>query len=316
MKKSALTVTIEEGLSTLDSSLAISVPQNAIISTRQSEVSEIVIKQFNAIGTTLTGACARNTMIQPLSERMIDLFVLLEPDSGQLNTPGGLMRKLEAVLQESYPEAIIATDGRSVEISFSEFIFHVAPSFFRENKGYIIADAKNQQWIKTDPNMHYYALDDENHRQKGLLLPVVRIIKYWNECNDSLFDNYYLELLLKETLSKIKISSYVQAVKYFFSKAINLLVFTIDDPADNGKQMEGLKDIHNMLEAMESFRVCHAHIVEAEKFEKAGDLVSAYKAFGKIFDGHFPGYVDMMAKKLDANGITGVEALQIMRDAT
>jgi len=316
MKKSTLTVTIEEGLRTLDLSLIITAQQNAMITTRQSEISEIVVKEFDALGTLLTGACARNTMIQPLAENRIDLFVLLKPEIGRLNTPGSLMRKLLAVLQGHYSNASIETDGRSIAIPYAEFSFRVIPSFARENKGYIVADSKNQQWVKTNPNIHYYDLDDQNHKHKGLLLPVVRIIKYWNECNGSLFNNYYLELLLKKTLNEIKVNTRVQVIKYFFRQAIRMLVFTIDDPADYGKQMEGLKDIDNMLEAMQNFVDSHAHIVDAEQFEEEGNLMQAYKAFGKIFGGYYPSYVDMMSKKLDANNITGVEALQILRDAT
>ena len=316
MKKSALTVTIEEGLRTLDSSLLITVPQNAMISTQQSEITEVVVKEFDALSTVLTGACARNTMIQPLVENRIDLFVLLKPEIGQRNTPGELMRKLLSVLLAHYSNSFIASDGRSVIMSHAEFSFHVVPSFARENKGYIVADSKNQQWVKTNPNIHYYDLDDENHKHKGLLLPVIRIMKYWNECNGSLFNNYYLELLLKETLSEIKANTRVQVIKYFFRKAIRMLVFTIDDPADDGKQMDGLKDIDNMLEAMQNFVVSHDHIIAAEKFEREGNLMLAYKEFGKIFGGYYPSYVDMMSKKLDANNITGVEALQILRDAT
>lgn len=316
MKKSTLTVTIEEGLRALDSSLVITVQQNAMISTRQSEIEKIVVKQFDAMGTVLPGACARHTMIQPLEKSVIDLFVLLKLERGQMNTPGELMGQLEEALLTKYPDAVIAPDGRSVIVANAEFEFNVVPSFFREGKGYIVADARNQQWIKTDPNVHYYALDDDDHKHKGLLVPVIRIIKYWNECNGSLFNNYYLELLVKETLSEIKVVSYIQAIRYFFKKSIHMVVFTIDDPADYGKQMDGLKDIHTMLEAMQRFKDCHGHIVKAEHYEKEGDLVNAYKEFGKSFGGYFHGYVDMMARKLDANGITGVEALRIMRDAT
>ena len=316
MKKSTLTVTIEEGLRTLDSSLVISRQQNALISMRQSEIEEIVVKEFDALGTALTGASARNTMIQPLVENRIDLFVLLKPEIGQRNTPGSLMRQLLAVFLAHYSNAVIASDGRSIIISHAEFSFHVVPSFSRKNKGYIVADSKNQQWDKTNPNIHYYDLDDQNHKHKGLLLPVIRIMKYWNECNGSLFNNYYLELLLKETLSEIKVNTRVQVIKHFFRKAIHMLVFTIDDPADHGKQMEGLKDIEKMLEAMQNFVTSHDHIIAAEKFENEGNLMLAYKEFGKIFGGYYPSYVDMMSKKIDANNITGVEALQILRDAT
>lgn len=311
-----LTITVEEGLRSLDEVLLITSAENAIISKRQFEIEKIVLEEFEALSTVLPGASSRNTLIQPLQDNVIDLFVLLEPELGQMNTPGGLMRKLEAVLKDHYPNAAVTADGRSILISYAEFSFHVVPSFSREEKGYIVADAKNQQWIKTNPKIHYYSLDDENHIHRGLLLPCIRIIKYWNECNGSLFNNYYLELLVKETLSEVKADTIVHAIKYFFKKSLDMVVFTIDDPADNGQQMDGLKDLHKMLEAMQNFVDGHSDIINAEKFENEGDLVSAYKEFGKIFGGYYPSYVDMMSKKLDANGITGVEALEIMRDAT
>lgn len=316
MHGKTLTVTIEEGLRALDSSLHITVAQNAIIATRQSEIEKIVVGEFDALGTVLSGACTRHTMIQPLADNIIDLFVLLKPERGQLNTPGELMRKLEDVLRVHYPQATIAPNGLSVYVANADFVFHVAPGFTRDNKGYVIADSKTQKWVKTNPNVHYYALDDDNRRHRGRLLPVVRIVKYWNECNGSLFDNYYLELLVQEILREVKVESCVHAIKIIFRKAIRLVVFTIDDPADSGKQMEGLKDINKMLEAMFCFRDCHDHIIKAEFYESEGDLKSAYKEFGKIFAGHFASYVDMMSKKLDANGIRGAEALIIMRDAT
>jgi len=316
MKKMPLTVTIEEGLRTLDSALIITVPQNATISTRQKEIEKIVVDEFDALGTVLAGACTRNTMIQPLTGNVIDLFVLLKPERGQLNTPGELMGKLEDVLLAHYPDAVVASNGLSIIVANINFTFHITPGFTRDNKGYVVVDAKNDKWTKTDPNIYYYALDDDNRKHRGLLLPVIRTIKYWNECNGSLFDDYYLELLVKEVLSDVKISSRVHAIKYIFKKAIHLVVFTINDPAAAGKQMDGLKDIHKMLEAMFCFRDCHDHIIKAECYEKEGDLKSAYKEFGKIFGGYFLSYVDMMSKKLDANGITGAEALKILRDAT
>ncbi|MCW8830034.1 MAG: hypothetical protein OQK32_00770 [Gammaproteobacteria bacterium] len=316
MRKPQLTVTVNEGLMALDASLVITVAQNAIISTRQSEIEKIMVKEFGAKGTVLTGASSRNTMIQPLEGSVIDLFVLLHPELGQHNTPAGLMIKVVDVLRAHYPDAEISAKTHSIVVAMPEFVFHVVPSFFRQDKGYIVADANNQLWKKTNPAIHYYALDEDNHKHKSLLLPVIRIIKYWNECNGSLFNNYYLELLIRDILSGQKFESLVEAIKYFFKEAVTLVVFTIDDPSDNGKQMDGLKDITKMMEAMQQFIDCYGHIVEAKLYESEGNLMQAYKEFGKIFGGYYPGYVDMMAKKLDANGITGIEALQILRDAT
>lgn len=316
MNNSPLTITIDEGLRALDASLVISVLQHSLISSRRCEIEKIMVEEFDALGTVLPGAFARNTMIQPLQGNAIELFVLLRPERGQMNTPGELMHKFEALLVSHYPDAALCHKGAAVVVEFPEFSFHVVAGFSRQDRGYVVADGKHQQWLKTNPGIHYYALDADNHRHRGLLLPVIRIIKYWNQCNGVLFDDYYLELLAKEILQHNKFNSYVQAIKIIFKNAIALVVFTIDDPADSGRQMEGLKDIEKMIEAMFCFRDCHDYIVQAEQHEKKGDLISAYRIFGKIFAGQFPGYVEMMAKKLDANGIAGVKALQIMRDAT
>ncbi len=316
MKNNPLSITIDDGLRVLDDSLVISVLQHSLISSRQSEIEKIMVEEFDALGTVLPGAFARNTMIQPLQDNAIDLFVLLRPERSQMNTPGELMHKFEALLVSHYPDAALYHKGAAVVVEFPEFSFHVVAGFYRQDRGYVVTDGKNQQWLKTNPGIHSFALNADNHRHRGLLLPVIRILKYWNRCNGALFDDYYLELLVKEILQQNKFSSYAQAIKIIFKKAIALVVFTIDDPVDSGRQMEGLKDIEKMIDAMFCFRDCHDYIVQAEQYEKMGDLSSAYKIFGRIFAGQFPGYVEMMAKKLDANGIAGVKALQIMRDAT
>ena len=316
MKKTTLSVTIEEGLTTLDNALVINVQQDLLVTSLQAEIERVLTKEFDALGTTLTGAYATHTAIQPLEDNVIELFVLLKPERGQLNTPAELMRHMRDALLKKYSDAEIDVKGHGVNILRENYQFHLVPSFYRQGKGYIIADAKKNLWLKTNPSVHYFALDDDNRKHKGMLVPSVRVVKYWNECNGALFNNYYLELLMKETLADKKIESHVHAVKSFFRRAIKLVVFTIDDPADFGKQMDGLKDINNMLAALQCFIDSHEHIALAEKYESQGNLMMAYKEFGKIFGGAYPSYVDMMAKKLEANNITGIEALQILRDAT
>lgn len=313
---SNITVTIEEGLRALDSLLILGVQQRSVVSARQSEIDKIVIAGMSAQATSLPGAFARHTSIQPLEDKEIDLFVQLKPEMGQRNTPGSLLSKFEDLLHVHYPKAVLSTDKQAVLVKFPEVSFRLVPCFYQQNKGYVIADAENNKWRKTDPSIFYYALDEANNRHRGLLVPVIRIIKHWNRRNGDWFNDYYLELLVKQALEGVKFDSYVKAIKHVFKKAIHLVVFTIDDPSDFGKQMEGLKDVFKMVEAMLSFQECHAHIVKAERYEKRGDLISAYKEWGKIFNDDFPSYVDIMAEKLEANGISGVEALRILRDAT
>ena len=316
MVQSHLTVTINEGLRALDSLLVLSIQDRSRVSSRQDELEKIMVEEFDAIATTMPGAFARNTLIQPLEDNIIDLFVKLPPELGQRSTPFGLMSRLEDLLMQHYPEAAITEDGKAVLVRYPDVSFRVVPCFYQEKKGYVIADIKKSKWIKTNPHNFYYALDDANFRHKGLLLPVIRIIKHWNRRNGNWFNDYYLELLATEALSDTKAMNYIHAIKHIFRKAIRLVVFSINDPVDSGSQMEGLKDVFKMVEAMLSFQECHGLIVSAEHLEEQGDLISAYREWRKIFAEDFPSYVDIMADKLEANGITGAEALKILRDAT
>jgi len=316
MTNRKLTVTIEEGLRALDSLLVLGVRQRSIASKRQYEIDKIVIAGFGAKAVSVFGALSRSTAIQPLEDNEIDLFVQLDPERGQSSTPGGLLSKLEDLLIEHYPEAALSIDKQAVLVKFEEISFRVIPCFYQEKKGYVVVDGKNNKWKKTDPSIFYYALDDANSQHKAMLLPVIRIIKHWNRRNGDWFNDYYLELMVKQLLQGVKFESYVQAVKHVFDKAIKIAIFTIDDPCEFGKQMDGLKDVFKMVEAMLSCKDCYAHIIKAEDLEKNGDLVSAYREWRKIFSDDFPSYVDIMSDKLQANGITGVEALQILRDAT
>ncbi|MCK5263639.1 MAG: hypothetical protein KAJ92_08115, partial [Gammaproteobacteria bacterium] len=214
MKKSNITVTIEDGLKALDSLLILSVQQRSVVSVCQSEIDKVVIAGFAAQATALPGAFYRHTTIQPLEDNEIDLFVQLGSELGQRNTPGGLLGKLEDLLVEHYPEAGLSVDKQAVLVKFPELSFRVIPCFYQDKKGYVIADGKNDKWLKTDPSIFYYALDDANNRHKGLLLPVIRIIKHWNRRNGNWFNDYYLELMVKHALDGVKFDSYVQAIKY------------------------------------------------------------------------------------------------------
>lgn len=316
MARPNLTVIIEEGLRALDDQLVLSVQQRSVVSARRAEIDKIMVKKFAAKETAVYGAFSRQTAIQPFEDNVVDLFVHLDPALGQRSKPGGLMEHLHELLLKHYPESEIAADQLAVMVKFPEVSFRVVPCFYREEKSYVITDAKNDKWLKTDPRIFYYALDEANSRHKGMLLPVIRIIKHWNRCNGEWFNDYYLELMVTKALDGVKFNSYVQAIKHVFKKAIRLVVFTIDDPSVFGKQMEGLKDVFKMVEAMLSFQECHAHIVNAERYERYGDLISAYKEWRKIFAEDFPSYVDIMSDKLEANGVTGAEALKILRDAT
>ena len=50
-----------------------------------------------------------------------------------------------------------------------------------------------EDWILTDPNGFNNKLSSVNQSNQNLIKPLVRLVKYWNACNDYPFESFDLE---------------------------------------------------------------------------------------------------------------------------
>lgn len=70
-----------ESFTKLRSNLEITFPQATTVSTRQQNVRATIANGFTIVEDFLTGSYARSTMISPLKEADVDIFVALDPTS-------------------------------------------------------------------------------------------------------------------------------------------------------------------------------------------------------------------------------------------
>ena len=87
------------------------------------------------------------------------------------------------------------------------------------------------------------------------------------------------------------------------------------DPANLEFDVEGLRDIENLVKAMLHFKKAYKLASYAVECEAAGESVLAFENWRKVFPGYFPTNVDMVVGQIKTLGLKGADALKLMQEA-
>lgn len=245
---------------------------------------------FTVLDSFLTGSYAKSTMIGPLAQADIDVFVVLSADYYTRYTPSGLLSEVRRVLRQRYPETPeISPDGQAVTISFTDFKVDVVPAFYRQGGGYLIPNSPSG-WIPTDPTAHLEQVTRENARQNGLLVPLIKMMKGWNRTQGSPLRGFYIELLTMKVLAGATISDFPSGVRWVFDKGREAVKYTVLDPAGFGDQVQGLKR-GTVEQAVALFQASYNIAVGAESWAQNGLYVrTAVDEWRRLFGDYFPAY--------------------------
>ncbi|WP_441259487.1 SMODS domain-containing nucleotidyltransferase [Bradyrhizobium sp. 521_C7_N1_3] len=102
--------TIADAFARLRSNLEITDLQTSVVSTRHQNVRQTVANSLKVVDDFLTGSYARSTMISPLSEADIDVFVCLDPSyfhrfNNANGGPAGLLNLARQTIRQIPPWA-------------------------------------------------------------------------------------------------------------------------------------------------------------------------------------------------------------------
>lgn len=283
--------TILESFRKLKTNLEITELQQSTVSTRQQNVRKAVENELNVLDSFLTGSYSRHTMIAPLKEADIDVFVVLDLKYYEYDGQASLLDKLRKVLLKTYPETPkISRNGQAVTITFTDFIVDVVPAFYRNGGGYLIPNSISKEWISTNPKIHVDLMTNENFRHNGDLVPIVKMIKGWNRNINHAFVSFYLELLALKIFNGVTISDYPSCMRYFFDKGREGIKYKVKDPVEYGGQINGLDNVSTVDEAISRFETAYNRAKKAEEYEQGGYTEYAINEWRKIFGDYFPAY--------------------------
>jgi len=292
-----MATTTNQAFLELKENLEITGLQSSTVSTRQTNVREVVEAELEVLDSFLTGSYARDTMIAPLSEADIDVFVVLKSDyyhqfNGQNGGQAGLLDLVKKTLRKTYTRTPdIGRNGQAVTIRFDDFLIDVVPSFNRQGGGYLIPNSIAQSWISTDPKKHVEISTKANAAHNGDLVPLIKMIKAWNKNIDRHFRSFHLEVLAWSILNGVTISNFPSGVRFFFDKGRELVSKQNPDPAgysgDVGSYIIGVTKIQ---EAVGKFQLAYERAVKAEAYEQRGQTADAMETWRMIFGDYFPAY--------------------------
>ncbi len=287
-----MATTIKQSFQELRSNLEITTLQQQTVSSRQQNVRDAIATELTVLDSFLTGSYRRSTMIAPLKDADIDVFVVLDDLALKQNGPVFLLDKVKAILKKTFPKTPkISRNGQAVTIRFSDFTVDVVPAFDRQSGGYQIADSINGSWIVTDPKKHVYLWSMANLAHQGDLVPLIKIIKVWNRQNGGLLRSFHLESMILEILQNITISDLSSGSRYIFEKARQTVKSAIYDPSGYGGNIanylntqQKINDVVNRLDCS------YSRAVEAENLEALGKTDMAVEKWRLIFGDYFPVY--------------------------
>jgi hypothetical protein len=286
-----MATTIQAGFAKLRANLEITGLQTITVSTRQIGVRDAVARSFTVLDSFLAGSYARSTMIAPLGDADIDIFIVLDPSYYSKYTPASLLDRLRKVLLETYTTTSkISRNGQAVTLSFRDFQVDVVPAFNRNGGGFVIPNSLTATWISTDPTVHARALTAANRVHNGNLVPLIKMIRGWNRVINGAFVGFYLELMTMDILDNIRIEDDPSGVRYVFDKGREKIKLKQIDPAGFGNQVNGLSGVYTIQDAISRFETAYGRASRAEQLARENKVAAAFDEWRKIFGNYFPAY--------------------------
>ncbi|MBB4259710.1 MULTISPECIES: CBASS oligonucleotide cyclase [unclassified Bradyrhizobium] len=288
--------TIPESFAKLRSNLEITFDQALTVSTRQNGVRETVNAGMKVIDDFLTGSYMRSTMISPLKEADVDIFIVLDPYyfnhyNNQNGGPAALLDYTKRLLLKTYTSTPdISRNGQAVSIRFADFVVDVVVGFNRTGGGYIIANSMNNSWLSTNPKRHVEISSETNKAHNGQFIPIIKMIKSWNKAHGSFFRSFHIEVLALEIFRGIRIDDFPSGVRFFFDKARSAVRTQNKDPAGYGDDIGRYITQGTVDDATRRFESAYAVAVNAEMMANRGDVRGAVENWRKLMPYHFPAY--------------------------
>lgn len=274
------------------SNLEITSLQQSTVAARQNNVRDAVARRMNVLSSFVTGSYKRHTMISPLKEADIDLFVILDPSYYSVEGYVSILDRVRSVLLETYSQSPrISRNGQAVSITFTDFVVDVVPAFHRTGGGYLIPSSTQQRWISTNPTTHESYVTQANQSHSGDLVPLVKMIKAWNRNINRAFRSFYLELLVVHSLNAMTISNDWSGCRHVFGSGAQLIRSRLADPAGlDALGVPGLAGVSNVTDGVSRFETAYNRCLKAEQLAKAGRTSDAITEWRKVFGDSFPAY--------------------------
>ena len=282
MSGSSLNI-VKAGFEILTKSIEPSLFEYTSVSRCQANIEDYLRQYITNFTTELPGAFARNTMVSPLKESIVDMLVLFNREHSERFLPSELLSKLHVTLLAEYPGTSFNESTESVYVPIENFTFRVQPGFITDQKHFLAPAPGWDEWVDYDSLGYKMQFSKMNARHGGKLLHLVRMMKTWNRLSGNSFDGYFLELMVTEVLADYEIETYQTALNHIFKAILNDVALKQHDPANQSLQVEGLHDLEEVVNAMILVKNSYLVTKRAIAFEEEGEMETALTNWAQLF---------------------------------
>lgn len=151
--------------------------------------------RYTVLRSEIFGSFMRDTRLPPAMDPRsdVDLLVIFR-ERGQ--APAHYIRLLQQFAELHYPKSAIVVTPASLTLQFLQGRIELVPGFDSIRGVQIPVAGPVPGWQLTDPAGAAKALADKDKASDGLLLPVIRLAKYWNARNGYLYSGWELEQMV------------------------------------------------------------------------------------------------------------------------
>lgn len=147
---------------------------------------------------TVFGSYDRGTMLPQAIDKDadVDILVIFKKDEFQ---PQTYLNQLRSFSEKTYPKSSVFPQHPSIVVELDHVRFELVPAISDKdswsNSGLLIPapPSKDFKWLETNPVKFKKKVLDKNEQEKQLMLPLLKLIKYWNVTQGGHFTSYYLE---------------------------------------------------------------------------------------------------------------------------
>lgn len=226
----------------------------------------------------LSGSYGRGTAIRPLHD--IDTFLVLSAThSLAALSPLDCLKRVAAELGAEYPDKQQKLQGRSVNVVLGSIGFDVVPAREIPSQANVfeIPDRTAGRWIPSNPWLHEKICNERNDRAGGMLKPLVKAIKRWNQKAGKPVPSFLLEVIAYDALQSkpASYSSGLSALFAFASQKLQLQQPSCPDPAGIGRPIDEDLDAPHRTEALNRLRGAARDAARAVEMEARGDYDGA-----------------------------------------
>ena len=287
-------LSVSEAFDKFKSRLELSSTEQQDASSRQQRIRRIIDDAFDVETDFLTGSYRRHTKTKPLKD--VDIFIVLSSNENHYldKSPDNILADFRDPLVEKYGAHRVEIQRRSVRVDFGVQLvnelsdkimsFDVTPAF-NLNGHYSICDRVEGNWMQTNPKIHATLATEANNNFEGHWIPLVKMLKKWNEHHDKPIKPSFLIEVMSLKLLVNWGGSYPRESKAWFATAIDAIDETWEDPAGLGHPVsDRISGDSGLLgTAKIALKEAEAMCTEAILHEQAGRVGEALATWKHLF---------------------------------